>query len=218
MNEDESICEFHIKLCDIANATFALYEKMYEKKLAKKILKSLHKRFDMKVSAIEEAHDLSSIKVDELIGSLQNFVMSINEIPEKKNKGITFVSNSGGDQGDKEERLLDAITLLRKNFNQSLKNLDRKQSLNVQDKRSDINFQDKGKSGDKINSIKGTQCCECEAFGHIKVECHTFLKKQNMGLSIIWSDFDGESEGENANNVIVYSGRYEAESESSDEE
>lgn len=38
-----------------------------------------------------------------------------------------------------------------------------------------------------------------------------------MGLPIIWSNFDDESDGENANNVITYYGKYEAESESTDE-
>lgn len=58
------------------------------------ILISLSKRFGMKVTAIEEPQDLSIIKVDELIGSLQNFEMSINERSEKKNNEIVFVSNT----------------------------------------------------------------------------------------------------------------------------
>lgn len=33
----------------------------------------------MKLTVIKEARDLSSIKADELIGSLQTFEMSINE-------------------------------------------------------------------------------------------------------------------------------------------
>jgi len=44
----------------------------------RKILRSLPKRFDMKVTDIEEAQDISSVKVDELIGSLQNFEITIN--------------------------------------------------------------------------------------------------------------------------------------------
>lgn len=48
----------------------------------------------MKVTAIKETQDLSSIKVDELISSLQTFEMSINERSEKKNKGTTFVFNT----------------------------------------------------------------------------------------------------------------------------
>lgn len=70
MNEDESIYEFHIRLSDISNTYFSLGEKMSEENLAIKVLRTLPKRFDMKVTFI---------KVDELIGSLQTFEMSINK-------------------------------------------------------------------------------------------------------------------------------------------
>lgn len=51
---------------------------MLEEKLVGKILRSLLKKIDMKVTAIEEAQDLSTLKVDELIGSLQTFELAIN--------------------------------------------------------------------------------------------------------------------------------------------
>ncbi|MCI38998.1 gag-pol polyprotein, partial [Trifolium medium] len=59
MEEEENILEFNARLRDIANTSFALGEKMSEEKLVRKILRSLPKRFDMKVTAIEEAQDLS---------------------------------------------------------------------------------------------------------------------------------------------------------------
>jgi hypothetical protein len=59
---------------------------MSDEKLSRKILRSLPKRFDMKVTAIEEAQDIANMKVDELVGSLQTFEMSINERGDKKNK------------------------------------------------------------------------------------------------------------------------------------
>jgi len=52
----------------------------------------------MKVTVIEEAHDISSVKVDELIGSLQNFEITINNKTDKKGKGIAFVSNVETDE------------------------------------------------------------------------------------------------------------------------
>src|SRR4051812_35927638 len=91
MRDDESIKDFHMNLLDIANTSGALGEKMSDEKLVRKILRSLPKRFDMKVTAIEEAQDISSMKVEELIGSLQTFEMGINEKPEEKynhSKGI----------------------------------------------------------------------------------------------------------------------------------
>ena len=70
MKEDESINEFHMNTIKIANTSGALGEKVLKAKLVRNILRSLPKRFDMKVTSIEEAQDINNLKVDELMGSL----------------------------------------------------------------------------------------------------------------------------------------------------
>ncbi|MCI03070.1 gag-pol polyprotein, partial [Trifolium medium] len=92
---------------------------MSEKKLARKILRSLPKRFDMKVTAIEESQGLSTMKVGELIGSLQTFEMALNDRPKKKHKNIAFVY----EESPSEDDLLEAIALISKKFNKSLNKL-----------------------------------------------------------------------------------------------
>ncbi len=67
---DESIQDYHLNILDITNSFKSLGEKISDEKLVRKILRYLPQRFDMKVTAIEEAQDISSLKVDELIGSL----------------------------------------------------------------------------------------------------------------------------------------------------
>ncbi|XP_050875764.1 uncharacterized protein LOC127079425 [Lathyrus oleraceus] len=79
MKEDESIHDFHMNIIEIANVSSALGEKMSEAKLVRKILRFLPKRFDMKVTAIEEAQAINNMKVDELMGSLQTFELGISE-------------------------------------------------------------------------------------------------------------------------------------------
>lgn len=96
----------------------------------------------MKVTVIEEARELSSNNIDEPIGSLKTFEISINDISEKKNKGITFVSNYEGDHGYKEKGTAGDIGLHGNKSNKSLKNLDRKWKANVQDKRVQHQFQE----------------------------------------------------------------------------
>lgn len=59
---------------------------MSEEKLVRKILRSLPKKFDTKVTTIEEAQDLSTIKVDELNGSLQTFELVINDKSERRTR------------------------------------------------------------------------------------------------------------------------------------
>ena len=76
----------------------SLGEKISEEKLVRKILRSLPKRFDMKFTTIEEAQDISSLKVDELIGSLQNFEITVNNKTDKKGKGIAFTFSSYSDE------------------------------------------------------------------------------------------------------------------------
>jgi hypothetical protein len=60
---------FHINVLEFANSFGSFGEKIAEEKLVRKIIRSLPKRFDMKVTAIEKAQDISSMKVEELIGS-----------------------------------------------------------------------------------------------------------------------------------------------------
>ncbi|MCI08504.1 gag-pol polyprotein, partial [Trifolium medium] len=118
MKEEESIHDFHMNVLEFANSFDALGETILDEKLVRKILRSLPKRFDMKVTAIEEAQDISNTQVDELIGSLQTFELGVNERSEKKNKSIAFVSNAGDEDLqldlESDESLSKAIALLGK--------------------------------------------------------------------------------------------------------
>lgn len=61
MQEDETIQDYYMNVLDIANSFDSLGEKLSDEKLVRKILRSLPKRFDMKVTAIEEAQDVSNM-------------------------------------------------------------------------------------------------------------------------------------------------------------
>src|ERR1044072_7429586 len=99
-----------MQIRDIANTSFALGEKMTNEKLVRKISRSLPKRFAMKVTAIEEAQDISIMQVDELIGSLQIFELILNERSEKKNKSISFVSNIVEEDEESEVDLVGEVS------------------------------------------------------------------------------------------------------------
>ena len=124
----ENIHDYHLNILDIANSFDSLGEKISDEKLVRKILRSLPKRFKMKVTAIEEAQDISSLKVDEFIESLQKFEININNKTDKKGKDIVFVSDIDTEetQGELEdnESLSEAIVLLGRQFNKILKQAD----------------------------------------------------------------------------------------------
>ncbi|KAK2459144.1 putative mitochondrial protein [Trifolium repens] len=214
MKDDENIQDFHLKLLDIGNSFEALGEKMSDEKLARKLLRSLPKRFDMKVTAIEEAHDISSMKMDELVGSLQTFESVLDERGDKRNKSIAFVSNTEeeDDQSEdgEEDSIADAIAMLGRQFNKVLKRVDRRNRQNGQGIRFDINKQQnslkKTNPEEKSNQSKGVQCHECEGYGHIRSECGTYQKRQKKGLTVSWSDEDTDEENESARHATALTG------------
>ena len=68
---------FYSKLNEVIVSKFNLGEKTENSKIERKILRSLSESFRAKVTAIEESKDLDDIKVQELVGSLQTYEMSL---------------------------------------------------------------------------------------------------------------------------------------------
>ncbi|GAU16587.1 hypothetical protein TSUD_168190 [Trifolium subterraneum] len=229
MKEDESVHNFYINVMDFANSFDDLGEKLSDEKIVRKILRSLTKKFDMKVIAMEEAQDISTMKVDELIGSLQTYESSVNERIKKKNKSIAFVSNTEDEdlESDMEstDSVSEAIVLLGRQFNKVLKRMDRRPRQNAKhlatDMSRNIGNSRKTKIDEKPAKSKGIQCHECEGYGHIRTECATYLKKQKKKLNVTWSDeVESEEEGESevAKHVTVLTGIVTSDKESCDEE
>ena len=73
MKEDELFYEFYVKLKDIVNSAFNLWETIPKPKIVRKVLKSLPERFHAKITSIEESKDIDKIPLIELVGNLQTY-------------------------------------------------------------------------------------------------------------------------------------------------
>ncbi|GAA0153331.1 hypothetical protein LIER_11597 [Lithospermum erythrorhizon] len=56
----------------------------------RKVPRTLPKRFARKVTSIEEAQDLTTMEIDELIGNLTTFEMTFEPSESNEKKGITL--------------------------------------------------------------------------------------------------------------------------------
>ena len=74
----------------------------------------------MKVTTIEEAQDISIIKVDELIGSLLTFKMEINNKSKKRNQSVAFKADiedvDEHVEEDIDDNLTESVILIAKRF------------------------------------------------------------------------------------------------------
>ena len=144
---------------------------MEDSKIVRKILKSLPESFYAKVTTIEESKDLDDIKVQELIGSLQTYELSLPN--QRKSKSLAFKTINervdGHDSSD-DDAVEKDVAYLAKNFRKFLK---LKNSGKFGDKGK---FQSSGrekrefkrKDGKESQSTQGVTCFECNGHGHFK--------------------------------------------------
>ncbi|CAM8937130.1 unnamed protein product [Rhodiola kirilowii] len=76
MKEEETITEFNARVLDLSNEAVTLGKPIDEDMMASKVLRSLPHKFAMKVNAIEEMHDISKLKLEDLMGSLRTYEMN----------------------------------------------------------------------------------------------------------------------------------------------
>jgi len=88
MMEDETFREFYSKISDLRNSMASFRKAVSDIKLISKILRYLSEHFRIKVTTIEESKDLEEMKIEELVGSLQTYEMSLP--PVKKVKTIAL--------------------------------------------------------------------------------------------------------------------------------
>jgi hypothetical protein len=130
MLEEETFGEFYSKMSDLRNSMVSLGKPISDVKLIQKILRSLLERFRIKVTTIEENKDLEEMKIEELVGSLQTYELSLP--PVKKLKTIALkaskkkVEASSEDDSEEEEK---AVAMLAKNFRRLIRDDDSKRSF-----------------------------------------------------------------------------------------
>jgi hypothetical protein len=123
MLDDETFGEFYTKIRDLRNLMVSLEKTVSDVKLIQKILRSLPERFRIKVITIEESKDLEVMKIEELVGSLQTYELSLPSV--KKVKTIALKASkmkarvSSEEDSDNEEG---AVAILAKNFKELMKN------------------------------------------------------------------------------------------------
>ena len=117
MSEDESFDSFYSKLNEVVIGKFNLGEKTEDSKIIRKILRSLSESFRAKVTAIEESKDLDDIKVQELIGSLQTYELSLPLQRTSKSLALKMINERVEAHDSSDEDVVDKdVAYLVKNF------------------------------------------------------------------------------------------------------
>ena len=154
MSEDESFDSFYCQLNEVVIGKFNLGEKTEDSKIVRKILRSLPESFCAKVTAIKESKDLDDIKVQELIGSLQTYELSLPS--QRKSKSLALNERVEAHNLSDEDEVEKDVAYLVKNFRKFLKfkkneNLLRRENSYVSERRKRTS---RGKMRMSLNPFK----------------------------------------------------------------
>ena len=108
MKETESIVEMITRFTEIVNGLEALGRVINESEKVMKILRSLPSKWHTKVTAIQEAKDLTKLPMEELLGSLMTYEISLTkqlqESEDKKKKSIALKATTKDEEDVEEEK------------------------------------------------------------------------------------------------------------------
>ena len=196
MSEDESFDPFYSKLNEVAIGKFNLGEKIEDSKVVRKILQSLPESFRTKVTAIKESKDLDDIKVQELVGSLQTYELSLPTQRKRKSLTLKTINERVKAHNSSDEDVVEKdVAYLVKNFHKFLKF---KNSGKFDDKGKFMSFRKEKKDFKKRDrkesqSNRGVTCFECNGHGHFKKECPNYLRSKGKIYATTLSDSDSSN-------------------------
>ena len=208
MNEIETISDMFDRFITIMNELKNLGKVYTNQENVKKLLRCLPPSWDPKVTAIEEAKDVKTLPLEELLGSLLTHELTMKqrqiEEVEKKKKSIAFklsIKENEKFLEEEEETSNDEdedIALLSRKIGKLLRN--RKLRRNGNFIKRDAS---KGERGERQRREQ-IVCYECKKPGHIKYDCPLLKigRSKKKAMKATWDDSD-ESESEKEDNEVA---------------
>jgi hypothetical protein len=181
MLENETFGEFYTRINNLRNSMVILRKRVSDVKLIKKILRSLPEHFRIKVTSIEESKDLDSMKIEELVGSFQNYEYSLPQV--KKANGMAFkmtnsIMSSNEDSDNEEE---DKLTMIANRINKLMKTDKFIERLRETPSEAELEEEEK-------KDPRGHRCCECSGFGRMRIECTNLKQVKGKAYNVTFSD------------------------------
>jgi hypothetical protein len=192
MLDDEPFGDFYSKMSDLRNSMVSLGKTISDVKLFSKILRSLPECFRIKVTTIEESKDLEEMKIEELVGSLQTYELSLPTVKKVKTIALKVSKKkakvSSEEDSEKEE---DVVAMMAKNFKRLMRNdrFKKKFSENIKNAPRESEPEE-----DEKEDPRGPKCFECSGFGHIWVDCGNLKQGKGKAYNATLSDESEEEE------------------------
>ena len=206
MKDNETIVEMITRFTDIVNGLETLGKAYKESENVMKILRSLPSKWHKKVTAIQEAKDLTKLPLEELIESLMtyeiNLVKKQQEGEDKKKKIIALKATTKEEEKEVEKEKQseedEDLALIARKFNKFMRG-ERFKGRRFTSRR-DLAKNESSSHGDteKWEEKRDLVCFKCKKLGHIKYDCPLYKSETNRrktkAMMATWSESEESSE------------------------
>ncbi|KAH9648834.1 hypothetical protein KPL70_025758 [Citrus sinensis] len=189
MEQNENVYSMYTRFTDIVNTLGALGKTFSNSEKVKKIIRSLPKEWRPKRTAIEEAKDLNTLPLDDLIGSLISYEedLAAEKGHEEKKKSIALKASKYESDGESEPDD-EELAMLARRFRKFFKK--------TGERRNFRNFKNYREKKEAIT------CYECKKPGHIRSECPLINKLKKKAMVATWDDSEEESNDEEGSQEV----------------
>ena len=204
MKDNEIIVKMISRFTDIVNGLEALGKTYKESENVMKILRSLPSKWDAKVTTIQKAKDLVKLPLEELIGSLMTYEITLEkkqqEGQDKRKKSISFKAITKEEKEVEEEKESEEdedLSLITRKFNKFMKG-EKFRGKRFTSRRDSFK-KESSSHGDKEiwEEKRDLVCFKCKKPGHIKYDCllYKIEAKRRMKKAIMatWSENEESS-------------------------
>ncbi|KAH9678882.1 hypothetical protein KPL71_025892 [Citrus sinensis] len=189
MEQNENVYSMYTRFTDIVNTLGALGKTFSNREKVKKIIRSLSKEWRPKRTAIEEAKDLNTLPLDDLISSLISYEedLAAEKGHEEKKKSISLKASKYESDGESEPDD-EELAMLARRFRKFFKK--------TGERRNFRNFKNHREKKEAIT------CYECKKPGHIRSECPLINKLKKKAMVATWDDSEEESSDEEGSQEV----------------
>lgn len=205
MDESEFISDYGTRLCEIPNDLASLGDPISNKNLVSKLLRIAHKHFHVKITAIREYKDPTTLRFDELIGNLLAYDMeqktdqSSAKSSSSPPKTIALKTGEIVDNSEAEpdtdiednSDLSEKVNFLTKRVKQlagkDKSALKPKRLFNNPSPSSSNNFRP-GFTPNQPTNINIVKCRVCKGMGHYASECANVLRRMKLSFAALLDD------------------------------
>ncbi|KAH9792467.1 hypothetical protein KPL71_004134 [Citrus sinensis] len=189
MEENENVYSMYTRFTDIVKTLGALGKTFSNSEKVTKIIRSLPKEWRPKRTAIEEAKDLNTLPLDDLIGSLISYEedLAAERGHGEKKKSIAL-KTSKYESDEESEPDDEELAMLARRFRKFFKK--------TGERRNFRNFKNYREKKEAIT------CYECKKPGHIRSECPLINKLKKKAMVATWDNSEEESNDEEGSQEV----------------